>query len=75
MYPNPEKRNCQHCADPATIIENRQEPFWPFRIILRLAYCYECFQEVKYGKMPKLTDSPHQSRRGNRIQKRKRHFD
>lgn len=75
MYQVPEKlKNCQHCNDPATIFEDRRERFWPFRIVLRLAYCYECYQEIVNKKMPKLTDSPYQSRRGSGIQKRKRHF-
>jgi hypothetical protein len=78
MYPDyevpPKLKNCQHCGDPAVIFEDRKEAHWPFRIILRLAFCYECCQEVKYGKLPRLTDSPYQSRRGSGMQKRKRHF-
>lgn len=69
-----QKLNCQHCGDPAVIFEERKEPFWPFKLITTLRFCYECHQEVVYGRMPRLTDSSFQSRRGSGMQKRKRFF-
>lgn len=70
----PQKQTCDHCGDPATLIEERKEPHWPFKTTLILSFCYECYQEIKYKKLPKLTDSPYQSRRGNNMQKRRRYF-
>lgn len=69
-----EKKNCQHCGDPAVIFKEWKEPFWPFKIVDTQAFCYECHREVAYGQLPKLTDSPYQSRKGNGMQKRKRLF-
>lgn len=63
---------CQHCGDPATIIETFRKPYWPFEIERTDARCYECHQEVIYNRLPKLTDPQHRSRRGSGMGKRKR---
>lgn len=65
---------CRCCGDPATIVKEIKERFWPFKLIDIIAYCYDCHREVVYKQLPKLTDSPYQSRRGSGMQKRKRYF-
>lgn len=67
-----QSHKCQHCGDPARIINTIKKPFWPFEIERVEARCYECYQEVIKGKLPKMTDSTFRSRRGCSIKKRHR---
>lgn len=66
---------CDYCRDPAQIVEERKEPFFPFKVVQVLAFCYDCHREVIYKQLPRLTDSPYRSRKGSGIQKRKRYLN
>lgn len=66
------KSNCDHCGDPAVIHQEYKERFWPFKVIESHSYCYECYQELVNGKLPKLTDSPYRSRKGSGVTNRRR---
>ncbi len=63
---------CDYCRDPARIINTIKKPYWPFAVDRTDAYCYECYQEVVKGQIPKVTDSTLPSRRGRGIKKRRR---
>tara|TARA_B100000614_G_C14479985_1_gene466282 strand:+ start:857 stop:1084 length:228 start_codon:yes stop_codon:yes gene_type:complete len=69
---NHSKKYCQFCGDPAKIINIYKKPYWPFEIDREECYCYECHLEIKGGKIPKVTDPSHQSRRGSGMKKRRR---
>ena len=66
---------CKHCNDPARIVNIIKKPFWPFEVERIDAFCYECYQEVYNGKIPKVTDTNLSSRRGSGIKKRRRLMD
>jgi len=63
---------CEYCADPAKIIRRIKAPYWPFQTVSLKTYCYECYQEIVKGKLPKVTDSTIRSRKGRNIKKRDR---
>jgi len=63
---------CEYCGDTAKIIKKIKEAYWPFKVKSISAYCYECYQEIVKGQIPKVTDSSFQSRKGNHIKKRRR---
>jgi len=73
MYTLNQNRNilCECCFDPARFIKKQRLPYWPFKTISLVAYCYECYQEVIYGKLPKVTDPSTKSRRGSGVKKRR----
>ena len=62
---------CHHCGDPAVLFQERKEPFWPFRVVFKRSFCYECYQEVVNHRIPKLTDSSHRSCRGAGVRNRR----
>lgn len=73
MYTNNNKNVlCEFCADPARIVKKIQASYWPFKTISMVAYCYECYQEIVKGQIPKVTDPTTRSRRGNGVKKRNR---
>jgi len=63
---------CDYCGDPAVLFREIKHHFWPFAVLQKHSYCYECYQELVNKRLPKLTDSRLHSRRGSGIQKRRR---
>lgn len=74
MY-NKNPQLCMYCGDPAKIIQTIKKLYWPFEIERTDSYCYECYQEVVKGQLPRVTDSSLSSKKGNKIKKRRRYMD
>jgi len=78
MYTNNFNSNqiiCEYCGDPARIVKKIKRHYWPFAVKSISAYCYECYQEIVKGQIPKVTDSQFRSKKGNSIKKRQRFME
>jgi hypothetical protein len=74
MY-NKNPQLCMYCEDPSKIVQTIKKPYWPFAVDRIDSYCYECYQEIVKGQIPRVTDSSLSSKRGRGIKKRQRYMD